>query len=259
MLLNWLKEKLGLSSKEKRAHAEFVNNSHPPAHRTDDIVIEPVAITMSEESPVDNLQMIKRESPEALAYLQKLNTKIDTLAERFANGDLNQRQFERLHDYYRKEIDIIERSMELPMDQQDWKKKVREGQSILIRRANAARLLAFAIYLKSTRQQLVMKGDHTLFGGNLLPLLDEVLKVETQTADGGYLVKRFDQCFVCLIFGLRTITLVVLSEEPSRRQLKTLSEMQAVFETANRNTLGLNPIPNHLLAIPINFFLGKEL
>ncbi len=262
-MINWLKEKLGLKGNKRKLSTERIAHSTLPMKQNEEIHVEQVDLSRLENNSSDLLtdthEDSKRETFEAQEYLIKLNGKITTLAERFAKGDLNRRQFESLHDHYRKEIDMIVRAMELPVDQQDWKKMVHEGQSILIRRANAARMVAFAIFSRNSLQMLLVKGDGTFFATDFSPVLNEVMNSAEGRSERGYLLKNHNQRNYAFIFGQRTLTSVMLSTEPSRRQLDTLMEMQAVFETANQHTLGLDVVPNHLLVVPFTFFLGKEL
>lgn len=65
--------------------------------------------------------------------------------------------------------------------------------------------------------------------------------------------------WVCVVPGEKTTTIAIFSAEPATKQIKTLVDLQLIFETANRNILNQQPIPHTLLVIPHNFYIHKEI
>lgn len=197
--------------------------------------------------------------PEAEAYLQKLQTKINTLIERFASGDLNRRQFENLHNHYRSEIEKIEHAIEGRIAPEQWKKQITEGQTILLRRLNTARMIAFSVYENRQGKLLAKKGDFPE-DEVVSAFIDESLAAMQHRQEPGVrLTRSLNQVWGTLVLGDLSATLVILSDEPSPKQLHILVELHSVFENANRKLLELQPVPNHLLALPHQFYLNKAL
>jgi hypothetical protein len=198
--------------------------------------------------------------PEAEAYLRKLNTKINTLVERFAEGDLNRRQFENLHKHYRREIEKIERVIAERISPAQWKRQMADGQTMLIRRLNAARMVGFSIYDTHSKQLLASKGDFSNYEDTVKRFILESDVDLQPTGNIELKISRpVDHAWVCVLIGKFSTAMILLTEEPSQKQIHSLVNLHGVFESANRNLLTQQLIPNHLLAIPHNFYIGKEL
>ncbi len=73
---------------------------------------------------------VKVDSPaQANEYLEKVQVKINRLAEEFASGAINQAQFQELFDHYRREQQTVKRWMEIAPDSNAWREATTEGKS----------------------------------------------------------------------------------------------------------------------------------
>jgi hypothetical protein len=109
---------------------------------------------------------------EGQAYLEKVRSKVDSLAERFINGGINRQQFQDLYAHYQAEIASIEQALLINPDSDEWKQAVADGQSIIIRRRNATRLLGYSIYANGTGLPLLTAGEFKVDPALFVPMLD---------------------------------------------------------------------------------------
>lgn len=197
---------------------------------------------------------------EAEDYLQRTREKIQYLAQRFAEGGLNRKQFEDLYAYYQNEIQRLEFFMyENPLGE-DWRSVVSEGQSVMIRRKSTAKLVGFAIYENHSGMPLRTAGDFGIDPALFVPMLHsyrsatrEIFggQVQTTQIEGGK--------WVCFIPGRYSTTLALFSMEPAGKQLTAMEGVQQLFESANRAILERNPIDPSSLVCPQEFFLTHPL
>jgi hypothetical protein len=108
---------------------------------------------------------------EAQTYLQRTREKIQELAHRFADGGLNRKQFEDLYTYYQNEIQRLEFFINENPLAEDWKNVISEGQSVMIRRKSAARLVGYSIYENHSGMPLRTAGDFGVDPALFVPML----------------------------------------------------------------------------------------
>jgi hypothetical protein len=182
---------------------------------------------------------------EAQAYLQRTREKIQELAHRFADGGLNRKQFEDLYTYYQNEIQRLEFFINENPLAEAWKNVISEGQSVMIRRKSAARLVGYSIYENHSGMPLRTAGDFGVDPALFVPML-----YSTQIEGGKWL---------CFTPGKFTTTLALFSREPAGKQLTTMEELQKLFESANKAVLERLPVDTSVLVCPQEFFLTHPL
>ncbi|HWQ46835.1 MAG TPA: hypothetical protein VN376_08210, partial [Longilinea sp.] len=193
-------------------------------------------------------------------YIDKLHGKIDALAERFAKGEINRQQFQELFGYYQVEIANLENYLAQNPDSARWKEMVSEGQSILIRKRNATRLLGYSILHNQSGLPIRTFGDFGLDPALFVPMLyayqnatQEIFGAPMQATqiEGGR--------WLSFIPGEITTAIVLFTTEPAPQQLTRLRQAQRVFEQANRKTLEKQPVDGDGLIVPMDYFLQRGL
>jgi len=174
----------------------------------------------------------------ALAYLDRIRQKMERLADNFAAGRVNATQFKELYTHYQQERRMIEQTLEEAPAAAAWRATVaeEEGESGVIRRRHAARILGYAIYPLARSTAL-----HTVGGYDVEePLIQSVLDTIHHTAAEERQMRSIeveDGHWVGFVPGEHTILVVFFSIEPARGQLDLLRTLQTHFERANRNAL----------------------
>jgi hypothetical protein len=176
----------------------------------------------------------------ARGYLEEVRQKMERLAEDFAAGRVNTTQFQELYAHYQQERKAIEEILEQAPEAAAWRAAVaqEEGESIIIRRRHAARILGYAIYLNVNDSLLRSVGEYNIDERVVKSMLDsfrtggeegvqsQMRSIETENAQ-----------WVRFVPGQHTTLAVLFSNEPARAQLEMLQDLQAHFERANQHLL----------------------
>jgi hypothetical protein len=136
-MLDWLKRVLGGSTTIQE------NKPLPPPDK------QPVRERTAVPAPKANEAVAKRPSPPpqnettgqaaAQQFLDKLQEKIARLADDFANGTINQQQFQKLYAHYQREMRAVETLIATDQGQSEFGDAFQEGESVLIRQQHAAK------------------------------------------------------------------------------------------------------------------------
>lgn len=197
---------------------------------------------------------------QAKVYLERVKTKINSLAERFAAGNINRAQFQELYAHYQQEIQTIESILAVNPDSDEWKKAITEGQSILIRRRNRATVMGFSIYDNGSGMPLRSLGQFGLDPALFVPMLSSYRSATKEIFGGGMRSTQIeDGKWLCFIPGKITTTMALFNMEPSPKQLQSLEELQNIFENANQKQLNSDSVQPDLLVCPHEFFIGHPL
>jgi hypothetical protein len=244
----------GLDSGATRRIVSSIQPVPGPQAKTTPAALNPVLSSERETHP--NLQT----RDQAKAYLERVKTKINSLAERFAAGNINRAQFQELYAHYQQEIQTIESILAVNPDSDEWKKAITEGQSILIRRRNRAAVLGFSIYDNGSGMPLRSLGQFGLDPALFVPMLSSYRSATKEIFGGGMRSTQIeDGKWLCFVPGKITTTMALFNMEPSSQQLKSLDELQQIFESANEQQLNSNSVQPDLLVCPHEFFIGHPL
>jgi hypothetical protein len=173
----------------------------------------------------------------ARGYLEEVRRKMERLAEDFATGRVNTTQFQELYAHYQQERKAIEEILEQAPEAAAWRAAVaqEEGESIIIRRRHAARILGYAIYLNVNDSLLRSVGEYNIDERVVKSMLDSF---RTDGAEGVQSQMRSIETEnaqrVRFVPGQHTTLAVLFSNEPARAQLEMLQDLQAHFERANQ-------------------------
>ena len=188
------------------------------------------------EKPNVNTAADEAAIAKAQAYLDQVRQKMERLAEDFAAGRINITQFQELYAHYQQERKIIEETLGEAPETAAWRATVAtgEGESTIIRRRHAARILGYAIYLNVSAALLRAVGQYDMDNRLVTTMLDSLRggtaeQVERQMRG----IEIENGQWVGFVPGQHTTLAVLFSVEPARAQLETLRDLQAHFERAN--------------------------
>ncbi len=194
---------------------------------------------------------------QAMAYLDKVRTKLDKLAEDFNDGTLNRGQFQNLYVHYQREIRAIEAMLALAPASEGWKGLVTEGQSVVIRRQHVARAEGYAIYENESGMPLSTLGQFELDPALLVPMLSSYRSATKEIFGAGMRATEIeDGRWLCFVPGEFTTMLAVFSSDPAAKQLDFLEQLHRHFERANRRRLAGPSVDAGSLLFPHEYFLG---
>ncbi|MCH7588507.1 MAG: hypothetical protein IIC78_10845, partial [Chloroflexi bacterium] len=197
-------------------------------------------------------------SGQALKYLERVQEKINKLAEEFATGIINQSQFQELFDHYRREQQTIKRWIHIAPDSDAWKAATTEGKSVLIRAGNVARVVGYAIYENDSGMPLNTIGKFDIDRELVVPMLSSYRAATQEIFGAGMRSSQIEGGqWLCFIPGEFTTLMALFSTSPATRQLNSLEELHKLFELANKNLLNSKLIVPDDLVFPHTFFLGR--
>jgi hypothetical protein len=202
---------------------------------------------------------IEVDSPaQANEYLEKVQAKINRLAEEFASGAINQAQFQELFDHYRREQQTVKRWMEIAPDSNAWREATTEGKSVIIRAGHTARVLGYAVYENDSGMPLNNIGQFEVDSELVVPMLSSYRAATQEIFGAGMRSSQIEGGkWLCFVPGKFTTLMALFSTGPSARQLGSLEELHRLFERANRNLLDRSMIDPSELVFPHTYFLGR--
>jgi hypothetical protein len=172
---------------------------------------------------------------EGLHYSKRVRNKLAALVEDFAQGRVNRAQFEVLYAHYQKERDAVEKLIASQPSSDAWRMAMTEGQSVMIRRRLAARVLGYAVYADEDPAPLRVYGEFAeLDAVQLSSLLNYLDEKKTFI-----IVNNFDhnETCLCIVPGEFAALFVLFSTEPARIQIQLLQDLHRHFERANSRVL----------------------
>ncbi|HEY66747.1 MAG TPA: hypothetical protein G4N97_00560 [Thermoflexia bacterium] len=171
----------------------------------------------------------------ARAYLEQVRQKMERLAEDFAAGRVNPTQFQELYAHYQRERKVVMEALEETPEAAAWRAAAATGESVIIRRRHAARILGYAIYLNASGAPIRTVGEYHVDARLLASMLDSFRSnIEEALERQIHSLEIEHGRWVGFVPGQYTTLVVLFSVEPARAQLDMLRDLQAHFERANQ-------------------------
>ncbi|MGH2621091.1 MAG: hypothetical protein ACRDHG_11065 [Anaerolineales bacterium] len=188
-----------------------------------------------------------------------MRSKINNLAEEFANGAINRLQFQELYEHYRREQQTIKRYLEMSPGSEEWKSATSEGKSVVIRQQNVAKVLGYSVYDNESGMPLNTIGEFEIEAELAVPMLSSY-RSATKEIFGAEMSKTAIEGgrWLSYVPGEFTTLMALFSTDPAPQQLESMEELHALFERANRNLLSNQPVDPDELFLPHKFFLGRQ-
>ena len=220
-----------------------------------------------DEPPVDQ-EKLTADSPlpqaselssfdEALRYLDKVQSKINRLAEEFAGGTINRAQFNELYDHYRREQLMVKQWIDLYPESDAWKEATTEGKSVIIRAEHKARVIGYAVYENESGMPLNTIGQFEVEAELAIPMLSSYRAATKEIFGAGMRSSEIEGGrWLCYMPGEFTTLMALFSTEPASSQLEAMENLHRLFERANRNLLTREVVDPNELVFPHTYFLG---
>lgn len=171
-------------------------------------------------------------------FLQQLRRKMARLAEEFAQGKLNSRQFQQIYAHYQQQRSRIEAALYEAPTPDGWRGAVETGKTGLLRQRNAAKVLSYAIYDNATSLPLASVGHFAIDTALLVPMLSSFRSATAEIFGAGMRSTEIEGGrWLCFVPGRYTTLFVIFSFEPARLQLTLIEDLHRDFEVANRYLL----------------------
>ena len=207
--------------------------------------------------PVPDNEPSPLENPEE--YLERVQAKINKLAEEFASGEINRTQFQELYEHYRREQQTVKRYLEMAPDSEEWREATTEGKSVVIRQKNVAKVLGYTVYDNESGMPLSTIGEFKIEAELAVPMLSSYRAATKEIFGAGMQSTQIEGGqWLAYMPGDFTTLMTLFSTDPASEQLESLEELHLLFERANRTLLSNPPVDPDELVFPHKYFLGRH-
>ena len=197
------------------------------------------------------------ENPEE--YLERVQGKINKLAEEFASGKINRTQFQELYEHYRREQQTVKRYLEMAPDSEQWREATTEGKSVVIRQKNVAKVIGYTVYDNDSGMPLSTIGEFKIEAELAVPMLSSYRAATKEIFGAGMQSSQIEGGqWLAYMPGDFTTLMTLFSTDPASEQLESLEELHLLFERANKTLLSNPPIDPDELVFPHKYFLGRH-
>jgi hypothetical protein len=160
------------------------------------------------------------------------------VAAEFAQGKLNQAQFDAIYSRYSEQRMITERLLARDPSTQAWQSVVQPGHTSFLKSHYEARVVSYAIYDRETGRLIAVTGTIQLQQAQIEAVLSRLNLVSTQRGNPGPAHKKLpNQHSVLFVPGDLTLAVAIFSLEPSAMQFQRVQDIHHDFERANQHAL----------------------
>jgi hypothetical protein len=183
--------------------------------------------------------------------LISLREKMAQVAAEFAEGKLNQAQFDAIYGRYSEQRIITERLLARNPESQAWQSVVRPGHTTFLKSYYEARVISYAIYDRETCEQIALTGSLQLQRVQIKAVLQRLQAIVQERGDPGPARKQIGggRC-VLFVPGKQTVAVAIYSLEPSVSQVKRAQDIHHDFERANQHALRRRDYAQDRLVFP---------
>lgn len=197
----------------------------------------PLAPSLPERTPPEPLTP-REQMQRAEEALIRLREKMATVAAEFADGTLNQAQFDAIYARYSEQRDITERLLTRNPESQAWQSVVRPGHTQFLKRHFEARVLSYAIYDQATHARISTTGKVQLRHGHVAAVLQRLQTVIEARGNPGPALRKLDEArTVLFVPGRYSTAVIIFSLEPAAAQVARVRDIHRDFERANEVAL----------------------
>jgi hypothetical protein len=212
-----------------------------------------IARPMKPALPTGDLPTIEPQEQDRHAEeaIERLRDKMAQVAQEYADGKLNQAQFNAIYRRYSEQREITQRLLERNPESEAWQSVVKPGHTSFLRDHFAAKITSYGLYRLQDGQQITLQGQVRLPQAQLMPIFARI----KQAVEGGHILNSArrplkDGSWVIIIPGRLTVSVVLFSLEPAVIQRKMVEDAHYDFERANEKTMRRNDFSLESLVFP---------
>ncbi len=213
--------------------------------------LDPMTPSPPDRTPPERQLTPREKMQRAEEALINLRHKTALVAAEFAEGKLNQAQFDAIYSRYSEQRAIIERLLTRDPQSQAWQSVARPGHTQFLKQHYAARALSYAIYDQDTFDQIAVTGVLQIRPEHIIAVLERLRSVIARRGNPGPAQKKLpDNKCILIVPGELTTAVVVFSLEPATRQIERIRDMHTDFERANRRALSRRDYDTSRMVFP---------
>lgn len=205
--------------------------------RTREQTPPPSAAQMPPLEPGLDLKKL-RTPADARHFLERLRGKTAQVVQDFAEGTINQRQFQAVYSHYQRQRLAVEKALiEMP-GSGAWRAAAVEGHTSFLRQQHAAQVISYAIYETASGTRVTQVGELDLDAASLEPVLSRFRSSSQDLFGAGMTHAEIKGGrWLCCVPGRYTTLIIIFSAEPAPIQLQMIEDLHRDFEMVNKLSL----------------------
>jgi hypothetical protein len=179
-----------------------------------------------------------RTPADARHFLERLRGKTAQVVQDFAEGSINQRQFQAVYSHYQRQRMAVEKALiEMP-GSGAWRAAAAEGHTSFLRQQHAAQVISYAIYETASGTRVTQVGELDIDTASMEPMLSR-FRSSTQDLFGAGMThaELKGGRWLCCVPGRYTTLVIIFSTEPAPTQLEMIEDLHRDFEMVNKLSL----------------------
>lgn len=198
----------------------------------------PLTPTLPERNAPPEALTPREQMQRAEEALINLRQKMAHVASEFAQGKLNQAQFDAIYSRYSEQRVITERLLARDPETQAWQSVVQAGHTQFLKSHYEARVISYAIHDQETYALIAVTGTVQIQHAQVEAVLARLKAVSAERGNPGPAQKKLrDGHSVLFVPGDLTVAVVIFSVEPSTSQIDRVKDIHHDFERANQHAL----------------------
>jgi hypothetical protein len=215
------------------------SNPYPP--------LMPFSPDRAEAQPLTPREQMQR-AEEALISLRE---RMAQIAAEFAEGKLNQAQFDAIYSRYSEQRDITERLLARNPESQAWQSVIQPGHTQFLKQHYEAHVISYAIYAQDTSEQVSATGPVMMKQAQVEAVLARLKAVSKVRGNPGPAQRKLpDERCVLFVPGDQTVAVVIFSREPASAQAARIQDIHRDFERANQHALRRHDYTSSRMVFP---------
>lgn len=192
--------------------------------------------------------------------LNVLRSKMETIADEFAQGKINRAQFNAVYKRYSEQRTIIERLLQRDPKTDAWRQVMNtKGHTSFLRSHFEAQPLYYAVYAHQQEESIIKGGKETVNEASVQNVIQMVRQMSNRPKTGVGRKTLANGEWLILALGEHSLTVVIFSLEPSIAQARFVRDLHNDFERANLAALARNWIVPERMVFPQRALMESSL
>jgi hypothetical protein len=220
-----------------------IRPAHPPE--------EPPDPTPADPPPTPDAQVFVEAPNNPSSALNVLRTKMETIADEFAEGKINRAQFNAMYKRYSEQRTIIERLLQRDPKTDAWRQVMNtKGHTSFLRSHFEAQPLYYAVHAHQQTKPIITGGKQSVNDAGIQTVLHMIWQMNNRPKTGVGRKTLANGEWLILALGEHALTVVTFSLEPSIVQARLVRDLHNDFERANLAALARNWIVPERMVFP---------
>lgn len=181
------------------------------------------------------------DAKQAQEFIADVNKKMTRIAQEFATGDINRKQFQHLYDRYQRQIMMVANLL-AESKPEAWREAIKKNSeaetTLTIKKTLMSLILGYSTYSNHSGMPIETRGDFSVDAELIVPMLSSYRSATAEIFQANVRSTQLENGHWLYFFGGQQTTLIVLfSLEPAANQLPLVQKAHEDYEIANEAIL----------------------